>query len=348
MHGPDLLAGADTALEAAFDAERRGAWNTAEEGFREAFALAVLERNVPALVDAVRGASFVRQQDGDFECSDELAELGITISDLHGLRASAARALNVVGINRFLVGDVREANAVWEECLERALEAGDGVLAGWTCQNLGIVASVRGELEEARTRYLECIATSTRTGETRGLVATYNNLAMLCTDLGDYAEALLYNDRGIELAERHDERPVLARLHTMRAEPLIRLNLHDAASAALETAEGLAAEVADDEILSTIFRLRATGSRLRGDLPAALTHVERALEIADGGDLKLARAEALAEWAEVLRAGGDLEPALHVVDRAVEEYRSLDAIRDVERLVRCREEWMVAGEEMCG
>src|SRR3712207_9401585 len=77
---------------------------------------------------------------------------------------------------------------------------------GLACQNLGVIANIMGDLREARIRYLESIGSAVRSGRKLNEAASYNNLGMVCTDLGEFLEAGLYFDRGLEIAERIGDR----------------------------------------------------------------------------------------------------------------------------------------------
>lgn len=336
----DAAAGtARAALESAREAERLGNWIDAERAFSAAFRIAVSERNVTSLVDSLRGSARVRRHNDDIAASDELAELCIAIAEMHGLSAPAARALNTIATNRFLTNRLDEARSIWEECVERLVEAGDGAMAGAVCQNLGAVATITGDLEEAQSRYLECIAASARVGEMEWLGGTYNNLTILCTALGDYAEAIVYNDRGIEVAERRSDRRLLARLTASRAEPLILQGRFETARATLERAEELAIEVDDREIRSVIFRYRSMLARHSGDLDVAQYHVGQALELAAASGSRLQRAEALAEAAYVQHGQNRSERSSSLLKEAIAAFDALGARRDVDRLSRMLEVW---------
>jgi hypothetical protein len=74
----------------------------------------------------------------------------------------------MLGGNAYFRNRYGESRARYEEALQLAYEAGDGVLIGMICQNMGVLANITGDLSEARRCYLECVATTLRTGDEEG------------------------------------------------------------------------------------------------------------------------------------------------------------------------------------
>lgn len=319
--------------------ERTGEWEQAKEAYSRLFWHGAGEGNLAAVADALRGDSRVRQQQGRFEEAIELAELSWFVAERGGLPRETARAINAVAMVYHLQRDWPRARALYNDALERALELGDDVLVGEACVNLGVLANIRGELREARVRYLESIGSSVRSGNKANAMMAYNNLGIVCSDLQEWMEAELYLTRGIEIAERFGDSPLLAKLFVNRVKPLIEVGELGQALASIGRAEALAGETGDPVVLSEAARYRGILLCLEGDTVRARAHLDRALAIAAQSQLGLERAEALCELAQLDRKEGRTDAAVAALREARELYLSLGAERDAARAAEMLEEW---------
>jgi tetratricopeptide (TPR) repeat protein len=319
-------------LERAASLERQADWEGADRLYASGFARAVRERRPDAMAGALRRQAEVRRVHRSCEEGEELAWLSLEIAERNGLPLEAARALNQVACTRYAGADFEGARFHFEAALDRGRSVRDGYLVGVACQNLGVLANIRGELMEARSLYLESIAASVRSGDRTTAMLVYHNLGMVCGDLGDWLEAELYFDRGIDLAEREANLPLLARLHVNRAEPLIQLSEFARARESLERASELAERVREPEVAAAVQRFHGVIARLEGNLPLAEAHLERARALAaeGGGDLEFA--EATGSLASVRALQGRGEEARALLEEGAAIFRRLGALREVGRL----------------
>lgn len=312
--------------------EREGDWAAAGATYARLFDAAVRIRDLGGAADAVRGQARVCQQEERFDEADEFALLSLEIAERNGLRQAAARALNTCAAIRYRQRDYAGARPLFESALERALDVGDDVLIGWTCLNLGVLANIGGDLREARTRYLEGIASFVRSGNKQNAALVYNNLGMVCADLCEWMEAEVCFDRGIEIASRIHHVPQLAALYANRAEPLLRLGNRGKARESLDRAEELAARVDARGTLAEVARFRGMAARAEGNLGDAAAHLERALAIAREAGLQLEEAEALREMGDLQRLLGREHEAVDTLERARDLFDLCGAPGDAERV----------------
>lgn len=274
-----------------------------------------------------------------------MAELARTVAELHGLPRAAARAINISALVRYSAQDWAGARGLFHQALERARAECDDELIGLACQNLGVLANIRGELREARILYLESIGSAIRTRSERNALMAYNNLAMVCCDLEGWLEAELYFDRGIEIAERVGDLPMLARLWTNRAEPLLKGRQVAQALDSLERGERILDDLEDPGTRADLRRFRATALRLQGELDAAAAELERAFDSARQAGADLAEAEITLELARLHHARGDGAAALRTAKLAGNRFRALGADGDAVAVEALLASWGTAGEE---
>jgi tetratricopeptide (TPR) repeat protein len=319
-------------IDRALSLERAGDWIGADRGYAEAFEEAIRRGAVEPLTEALRRMATVRLRQGVGEEAVELAELSLEISVLNGLGAAAARAQNVLGVITHSFGRLDEAEAIYRDALERAHATGDAETVGIICQNLGVIANVRGDHRHARVVYLETIASFVRSGNRSAAINAYNNLGMVCTDLQEWMEAQVYFSRGIEIAQQIGDAAMVSKLHLNRAEPLIRVGDFARAGDSLDFAESVAVLAAERTDLADVKRFRASIARLQGDFGTANRLIAEALAIASSGGLDLEYAEALEEQSRIRLAEGRVGAARILLREALSRYQAVGATRDAERL----------------
>ena len=326
----------DIALKAAA-AERRGDWDESAALYARTFRSALFEGWVERAADALRGQARVRQQQGRYEEAEELAELSRELADRHDLTQAAARALNILGIVRYSLQDWAGAEERYRRALEMALDLGDDELIGLTCQNLGVMANLQGDLREARSRYLESVGSFVRSGSSANAMMAYNNLGMAATELREWMEAEVYFGRGIEIAERLAHTRLAGMLYSNLAEPLIKIGEIGRARDSLTTAEEAAARVRDVATLADVARYRGMIARAEGDFAAAEGYFLRSVELAAAPELDLEKAKALRELGELYLAQGRRAEAREALGRALGYFRAFGAAShaaDVEEQLR--------------
>ena len=240
---------------------------------------------------------------------------------------------------RFAQGDLEGARPLFQLAQEQARHARDDELLGLVAQNLGVIANIRGELAEARLLYLESIAATLRSRDKHAALRAYNNLGLLSSDLKEWMESDLYFDRGIELAERHDDRPLLAKLYANRAEPLIQMGEVARARESLARAEALALELGDPGTAVQVVRFRAVIARMEGELDEADRCLRDALAGAERAGLELERAEILGGVARLRWEQGRHAEARAAVVDARARFAALGAAREIRRLDDVIAEW---------
>jgi tetratricopeptide (TPR) repeat protein len=234
------------------------------------------------------------------------------------------RVVNLAGMTLFEAGRPAQAEERFAELLELAAEDGDDEFAGRACNNLGMVANLRGRRDAALTYYVRALASYRRVGWTRGLAQTHHNLAISYRDLGFDREADANFRRAIDLAALSDTEDVVAMAETERA--LLR------------------ARSGDGRLAEEMARRAAERCRQMGD-PVGVGHAVRVMAAAARADGRDADAEQrLDEALAVARAHSDV-----LLSAEVQRDRGL-LLRDLERTFEAREALLeaVAGFDQIG
>lgn len=320
------------AVDHAVALKRRGEYDAADAAFAACLAREDLAGDAQQHARAALHLADLRYPRGALDEASVLAERARALAAEAGLVDLAGRASNVLGIIAMQRQDWAQAGVQFQQALECAYEVRDDALVGAVCMNLGTIKSIEGDLRDARSYYLESIGSGVRLPERAPLVMAYNNLGMVCTDLEEWMEALIYFARGIEIAAEGATDSLLAILHVNQAEPLIEIGETDRALESLEMAERHAHRGQNELALADCGRFRGRIARLQGDWEEADRHLRKALEKAGGDHFALNRAELLEEQALLLLDRGDPQPARQRLLMARSEYSRIGARRDAARV----------------
>ena len=242
-------------------------------------------------------------------------------------------ALNLAGAVQFELGDLQGAEERFADLLEQARERGDDEMIGRATNNLGAIASLRGEHEKAISLFRLSIPAYQKVGFVVGLAQTDHNLGIVHRDLGYWREA----ERNYRSAQRRarqlgDDR-LAAMARTGRAEIS---HLHgDHLYANVEGRHVLEAFVALGDELGRAEALKLLGSTgaARGDTMEARRDFEEALSLARQFSNPLLEAEILEERSQLYASTGSNVLARADLGAAVATYRRLGAasrVKDAE------------------
>src|SRR5439155_3823054 len=152
------------------------------------------------LEEALSRLAVLRHHREESERAQELGRRSYTVAGLIGNELLAAGALNTVGGLDLTTGSLDDARKTFPEALE--LGGRSRELRARVEQNLGILANIQGELDEALSRYERSLEAYRAAGDEHGCAIAYHNLGMASADLGLYPEADKYFLESRALAER--------------------------------------------------------------------------------------------------------------------------------------------------
>lgn len=255
-----------------------------------------------------------------------------------GDRGLFRRAVNMMGVASFAVGELEEANAALHTALDLASEDDDQLVMAQATNNLGAIANLQGRHEDALWHYRLAIPSLQRCGQRQRLANVYHNLGITFRDTGELEEADEHERRAIEYAAESEVPRLAAMGRIGRAE--IALLRGDAPLA--ETTARLAVEQLQSlgDPLNEADAHRVTGAacaaQQRDD--DALASFNRALQIARKHGYALTEAETLRDRVDVRVHMGDPVAALEDAWASIAIFEKLGAMTEVEALRERMEE----------
>ena len=115
-------------------------------------------------------------------------------------RALYRRAINLIGVAAFRLGELTEAETAFSRALELAGEADDPLLVARVSNNLGNIANMQGRHERALSHFRTALPMYQRLGQKQGLAESHHNMAITFRDLDELEEADQHEQHAIEFA----------------------------------------------------------------------------------------------------------------------------------------------------
>jgi len=278
------------------------------------------------LAEALRRLAVVRHRRGDSADARELCRRSHAVSRHAGDTVLAGEALNTLGgidLETDAIADARQH-------FLRALELGgqSRELRARVEQNLGILANIQGDFDEALARYRRSLDAYRASNDEHGCAIAYHNLGMASADLHQLDDAERYFRQSYEIAERAGDLHLQGLCLVNHADVHLERERYDEAQrnaeAALVTFDRLGAlsDKADAyRVLGMVFR--ETGR------PAlAEARLRSAIELALSAGAVLHEAEASRELALLHQAMGRNQEALTLLNAAHRLFGRLDARRE--------------------
>src|SRR5690349_9693780 len=180
--------------------ERAACIQAAVESYETAIVAAELAGEPGVLAEGLRRLAVVRHRRGESAVARELCRRSHLVAREAGNAVLASEALNTLG------GIDLETDAITDarDNFLRALELGghSRELRARVEQNLGILANIQGDYDEAVTRYRRSLEAYRASSDEHGCAIAYHNLGMASADLQQFDEAERYYRQSYEIAAR--------------------------------------------------------------------------------------------------------------------------------------------------
>ncbi len=242
------------------------------------------------------------------------------------------RALNLLGVAAFALGDLDAAHAAFTSALEHATQADDVLLLARASNNLGAIANLQARHESALLHYRIALPAYQRLGQRRGLAETYHNLAITYRDLGSLAEADEHERRAIDYAAGEVAPRVAAMGRIGRAEVALRRGDPRLAEETARRAAEKLRNLDDPLNEADAYRLVGTACTAMDRFTEAHASFDRALSIAASRGHAIVEAETRRDRADAFARMNDVEQARGDAEAAIAIFRRLGAVREVQAL----------------
>ena len=258
------------------------------------------------------------------------------------LDTSSAHAWNQMGLLERRLGNLSEAETAFTHVLEAAGINDEQQVAALS--NLGLVATMRGDLNTAEDYFLRGLAMDEELGRTEGMAAKFGNLGNIAKQRGDLDKAKDYHQRSLAIETE------LGRKEGIAAE-LSNLGNIAQTRGAIDEAEdyyrqslALAEELGSRELQAMQLANLGFIAQSRGDLDKADENFLRGLAIYEKLDRKQGVAINLANLGVVANARGDTPEACRLWGESLALFEEIgmrlqiEQVKDLMREARCGED----------
>lgn len=324
---------AETLIEAAQSAERRGRRDEARAYYEQAIrSLGTEEHGLAASL--LRWIGVTHQQDADSEAAVDCFRAALASAEASGDEAGIGHAVNALATSHFHQGELDAAEGLFLQARESARRSGDAKLSAMTSQNLGIIANIRGELEGALAHYEASLADYRALGLPKYLCMTLNNLGLLYTRMERWETAERAFDEAVRMSQVLGDITTRILIEVNRAALWTTRADYGRAREACDLAVELSRQTRDTRAIGEAHKQYGIIARETGQLERAEEALLRASRLADERQDLLLAAETAREMAELYHRMGRSRDTLHCLNRAHRLFSQLHArpaLADIDR-----------------
>lgn len=253
----------------------------------------------------------------------------MAVSDGAGDEAGRGHALNMLAAISWSQGELTAAQDLFLQARESAIESGEARLAAMTATNLGTIATVRGDHQQALGYHQSSLADARAGGLADEALMALNNLGLLHTQMGRYDLAQQSYLEALEIGTLIGDlsKCILAQLNVARLR--IKEENYDGARAACDEASTLARQLGDTHADGEAEHIYGIIARASGEAVAAEAHFLRSDAAAiERGDIIL-QGENSRELADLYRHQGRNRQTLQRLNQAHRHFAHLQARREL-------------------
>ena len=314
-------------LHQARERERAGSLPEAIERYETTIATAQQFGDQRVLAEALRRLAVVRHQRGDVDQARELCLESYGVAHHVVDDVLAAEALNTLGVMDITTGSLQDARETFLRVLD--LGGASQALRARAEQNLGIVANIQGQLNEAVARYERSLDAYRNCGDEHGCAIAYHNLGMVSADRGRLDAADCYFQESRAFAERVGDVHLWALCLVNHAEVHVARQRFEDARQNAESALAVFDQLGVRRAKADAYRVIGMVYRETGRPVLAESRLRSAIDVAQGAGSVLGEAEASRELALLHQAMGRNVEALRLLNAAYRLFHRLDARVDL-------------------
>ena len=325
-----------TLLDEALSAERAGHRELARRRYESALYLLRSDADAEEASMILRRVGRLYLDDGDVEAGLDCVNAALAVAELRGDSAAIANAKNIIAISMWQRGQLDEAEALYQESGRMAQIAGDARLVAMVEQNLGVIASMRGDVPRALRHYRTSLAGYRTLGLDTYVANLLNDIGLAYSDLGRWDDAENTYREALALCDTCGDASTALMVDVNRAAMRIARGDYVDAQVVCERVLQEARPLNDIRVLSEVYKHCGVIARELGRTEEAEEYLRVAYESALRREDLLLAAESAREQAELfttLRRNRDALQSLNSSHRLFARLRVQRDIADVRRRI---------------
>jgi len=235
------------------------------------------------------------------------------------------------GYNEFEQGNYEKAEDYYRLALQLAPEE-DRQLFADRNNNLGIMAAVRGDFDDAITYYTQAIEFYESLEDIRGLATAYQNLALLQVNMRKWKDAGESYQRALEYTQQDGNIELMGMIQLTRAELALKLYDFTMAQACCKHALKVFGRLDSQTCIAEAYKILGCVYRQQQKWEDAGRLFERSIQINDSAVNVLGIGETRYEYGLMYYSKGDKANAKQQLTGALEIFEKLDASLDIQKV----------------
>jgi putative nucleotidyltransferase with HDIG domain len=321
-----------TLLDEAHRAERAGQRELARRRYESVLYLLRSDTDAEEASMILRRIGRLYLDDGDLEAGLDCVTAALAVAELRGDSAAVANAMNIIAISHWQRGQLDEAEMLYRQAGRMAEIAGDARLVAMVEQNLGVIASMRGDVPRALRHYRTSLAGYRTLGLDHYVANLLNDIGMAYADLGRWEDAEGTYREALALCDACGDASTALMIEVNRAAMRVARGDYVEAQVVCERVLQEARPLNDLRVLSEVYKHCGVIARELGRTDEAEEYLRVAFESAVRREDLLLAAESAREQAELfttLRRNREALQALNASHRLFAKLRVQRDIADV-------------------
>jgi len=314
-------------LHRARDHERAGCIVEAKACYAEAVGEAERTGEWAIEAEALRRMAVLHHHRSEHQEAQDACDRSYGIAAKNGDQVLAAEALNVRAGFATEHGDIEAARATFLRAL--GMGGASAELRARIEQNLGVLANVQGQLEEALEHYARSLEAYRGAGNEHGCALAYHNLGMISADKELWEEADRYFEQSRAIAERLGDLHLQGLCLLNHSEVFVARQQFEAAKRSAEGALAIFDQLGAQLDKTDAYRVIGVVYRDTGRPALAESRLRSSIELAGANGLVLCEAESSRELALLYQGMGRNQEALSLLNGAHRLFSGLDARADL-------------------
>lgn len=290
--------------------------------------------------ESVASATILRRvartylDDGDVVAGLDCLTAALAVAEACGDSGEIAHTVNVMAISYWQRGLLEDAETLYHQAARLARGADNERLIAMVEQNLGVIASMRGDIEGALKHYVDSLGRYRRLGLTEELARLLSNIGMAYAGLDRWEEAERTYEESYELSRECGDSWTRLMVESNRVALLVKRGDFSSARAVCDRILLEAGALRDTRLMAETYKHCGVIARETGKLAEAEDYLRLAYDQATAReDLPLA-AETAREQAELFLALDRNREALGALTLAHRLFSQLQAKRDIADVTR--------------